>query len=60
MWNYTKDGKYSVKSGYYEIKNWERQTSTCPSSSDHHNKLWDKIWLTNNTPRQKTLVWKIL
>jgi len=42
--NRTKDGIYSVKSGYYSLKEWDRNRNDDPSNHFSNMKLWDKVW----------------
>jgi hypothetical protein len=44
-WIGTKDGFYSVKSGYYAIRDWVEHASSHSTSSQHSSKSkWKKLW----------------
>jgi hypothetical protein len=60
MWRYTKEGNYTVKSGYNTIKTWEASEKQGPSNVNNTNRLWKKIWSLKTIPRHQTLLWRIL
>jgi hypothetical protein len=60
-WYGTKDGNYSVKSGYHAIMEWNDYDTTAATSS--HNDMetrWKKIWSLAVPPKQTHLIWRIL
>jgi hypothetical protein len=61
MWPYTKDGSYTVKSGYNIIKLWQDNTnSAATSTTTHYNKMWKALWSLHTIPRHKVPLWKII
>jgi hypothetical protein len=60
-WQGTKDGIYSVKSGYQAIMEWQNNNQT-QSSSTHNedNPKWKKLWKLFVPPKQLHLIWRIL
>jgi len=59
-WMGTKDGAYTVKSGYYSIKEWKKDQTEGTSNPDELNSFWNKIWKVRAPPRQQMLIWRIL
>lgn len=60
IWPYTKDGGYSVKSRYAEIKKKEMNFLDCPSTSDNSSQgLWKRIWSIKVPQKIKMFMWKI-
>lgn len=60
-WQGTKDGNYSVKSGYQAIIDWQNSSQNQPSSSHHEdNPRWKKFWKLDVPPKQLHLIWRIL
>jgi hypothetical protein len=60
-WYGTKDGNYSVKSGYHAIMEWNDYDTTAATSS--HNDMetrWKKLWSLAVPPKQTHLIWRIL
>jgi hypothetical protein len=61
MWTYTKEGAYSVKSGYNIIKAWQDTANPAPTSTNnHHTKMWKTLWSLHTIPRHKVLLWRII
>lgn len=61
VWASSQDGNYSVKTGYYAVKNWEDQSKHNPSrSSTQSDNLSQNLWNFNIPPKQIHLVWRIL
>jgi hypothetical protein len=60
-WYGTKDGNYTVQSGYHSIIGW-RDSSTTNATSSHNNinTKWKKIWSLDVPPKQNHLTWRIL
>lgn len=60
-WKFTKDGTYSVKSGYWLAKRAKDVISSKPSSSSpNNNELWKWPWKLNIQPRTKIFLWRCL
>lgn len=57
-WVATKNGDYTVRTGYYMIKNWQKDQSVGVSEQDCE--YWAKIWKVQATPRQQFLIWRIV
>lgn len=60
MWGGTKDGRYTVRSRYHKIKEWETQKENEAQPSLMDSEIWKKIWNLAIPPKQVVLVWKIL
>jgi hypothetical protein len=60
-WQGTRDGEYSVKSGYQAIINWQHSIRN-HSSSNHldDNPRWKKLWKLFVPPKQIHFIWRIL
>jgi ribonuclease HI len=60
-WPLTKDGNYTVKSGYQAIQDW-KEGSRGPSTSvtNNNNLFWQKLWKLKIPPKHITLLWRIL
>ncbi|KAK7251071.1 hypothetical protein RIF29_33950 [Crotalaria pallida] len=56
IWSATRDGVYSVRSGYHTLMS--NHDAIQPSSSSTVDTLWQKIWKINAHPRCKDLVWR--
>lgn len=60
-WPYTKDGNYSVKTGYHvafnDLRGTDRASSSCPKSQ---NVIWRVIWNAKVQPKIKHFIWRIL
>jgi hypothetical protein len=60
-WHGTKDGNYSVKSGYHAIMEWnESDTATSTSSHNDAETRWKKLWSLAVPPKQTHLMWRTL
>jgi hypothetical protein len=60
-WPKTKDGIYTVKSGYQAIYEWKNE-SINPSTGHNNdpNPIWQKIWKLKIPPKYNTLIWRLL
>jgi hypothetical protein len=60
-WPLTKDGNYTVKSGYQAIQDW-KEGSKGPSTSNNlnTNPVWKKLWNLKIPPKHANLLWRIL
>jgi hypothetical protein len=60
-WQGTKDGIYSVKSGYQAVIEWQDSQDTRPSSSNMgESNRWKKLWKLHVPPKQTHFLWRIL
>jgi hypothetical protein len=59
MWPHTKDGYYTVKSGYNLLKLWHDADST-GTTSNAQGVIWKKLWNLHTIPRHKALLWRII
>jgi hypothetical protein len=61
-WQGTKDGHYTVRSGYNAQIEWAKtqrdQAQTSNSLEDNH--MWDKLWKIEAPPKQLHLLWRVL
>ncbi|KAL4273863.1 hypothetical protein GQ457_13G003900 [Hibiscus cannabinus] len=60
IWPYSKNGEYSVKSGYH-LSFSSKQVPPLTSSSNDVNSdqdLWDSIWSINTPPKIRAFIWK--
>jgi hypothetical protein len=60
MWPHTKDGHYSVKSGYNLLCQWHNATLPGSALINNQDKTWKKLWSLNTIPRHKVLLWRII
>jgi hypothetical protein len=61
MWPHTKEGSYTVKSGYNMIKLWQDNANLASTSANSlNNKLWKTLWSLHTIPRHKVLLWRIM
>lgn len=60
MWLHTKDGNYSVKSGYNLIREWVQNKEQGTSNTVSMQKLWKTVWSLNTIPRHKDFLWRVL
>lgn len=60
IWHYTKNGVYSVKSGYYTAREIEsKNINSSPSSSfQPPPSLWKLLWNLNISPKVKHFWWR--
>lgn len=56
-WIFTKDGQYTVKSGYHQL--FKPNAESSPDNS-HINALWKHIWAFNIPPKIKHFWWRVL
>ncbi|XP_021857984.2 uncharacterized protein [Spinacia oleracea] len=54
QWEYTKNGKYTFKSGYWHIQS---KTNAPPLGTD---KFWANMWRSSLLPRWKHFIWKLI
>jgi ribonuclease HI len=60
-WAYTKDGSYSVKSGYQAISDWKNQEQTYAGSNyNDMDSVWKHLWKLKIPPKHAHLTWRIL
>jgi hypothetical protein len=61
-WQGTKDGNYTVRSGYHALMDWNyaKKNQTKPSSNSARHTNWKKLWQLNNPPKHLHLIWRIL
>jgi ribonuclease HI len=60
-WPMTKDGSYTVRSGYQAILDWKDMASSDANGSAHsQNPIWKKLWSLKIPPKYTTLMWRIL
>jgi hypothetical protein len=57
---HSKEGNYTVKSGYNLLKHWQKSTSPNSSSYNSQNNIWKKLWNLHTIPRHKMLLWRII
>jgi hypothetical protein len=60
MWPHTKQGSYTVKSGYNLLAQWHNMDSPSSTSTANNNKFWKKLWSLPTIPRHKALIWRII
>lgn len=60
MWNHTKDGCYTVRSGYNAIYQWQKEESTEPTTTNCYSTVWKRLWAIQAIPRHQTFLWRIL
>ncbi|MCI09152.1 retrotransposon unclassified-like protein, partial [Trifolium medium] len=60
MWPHTKDGLYSVKSGYNLLRHWQNSSNPSSTSSNNYNHIWKKLWNLQTIPRHRVLLWRII
>ncbi|MCH81038.1 putative ribonuclease H protein [Trifolium medium] len=60
-WPKTKDGVYTVKSGYQAVQEWRRKEQD-PSTSIpmENNPIWTNLWQQKIPPKYTHLIWRIL
>jgi hypothetical protein len=59
-WPNTKDGVYTVKSGYHTLQDWKGKSSD-PSTSNpiDSNPIWENIWQQQIPPKMNQPTWRI-
>ncbi|XP_045797986.1 uncharacterized protein LOC123892217 [Trifolium pratense] len=60
MWPHTKEGIYSVKSGYNLLRSWKNAETPGSTHSDPNYKVWKRLWTLPTIPRHKVLLWRII
>ncbi|KAH6786600.1 hypothetical protein C2S52_006152 [Perilla frutescens var. hirtella] len=60
MWNFSRDGNYTVKSGYWVMKSIKDSLKSKPSSSLHNSDCWMWFWKLNIPPKIKMFVWRCM
>ncbi|XP_058222364.1 uncharacterized protein LOC131332256 [Rhododendron vialii] len=62
IWSQTRNGKYTVKSGYAQaFKPKSRGKSQRPfSSRSLPNKFWTKLWATPTIPKVRNFIWRVI
>jgi hypothetical protein len=60
MWPHTKDGEYSVKSGYNLLCQWNNAMLPSSAHLNNQDKAWKILWSLNIIPRHKVLLWRII
>ncbi|KAK2419793.1 hypothetical protein QL285_030613 [Trifolium repens] len=59
-WPSTKDGNYSVKSGYHALINWDSNGSNqAGSTTQNSDPIWKHLWKQRIPPKQTNLLWRI-
>jgi hypothetical protein len=60
-WSGTKDGIYSVKSGYQAVMDWKTQHQN-QAASNYYDKEpgWKHLWKLKIPPKHANLIWRIL
>jgi hypothetical protein len=60
-WTNSKDGIYSVKSGYHTILDWkEIDKSQAGSNFNQKDPTWFSLWKLKLPPKYTHLIWRIL
>jgi hypothetical protein len=59
-WPHSKEGTYSVKSGYNLLKHWSDSEHPSPANTSNQQEHWKKLWNLNTIPRHKALLWRII
>jgi hypothetical protein len=60
MWPHTKEGTYTVKSGYNLLKQWHTTERPGSTTYNNTNPTWKKLWSLHTIPRHKALLWRII
>jgi hypothetical protein len=60
MWPHSKNGIYSVKTGYNILKHWKDTEEPSSTHGNPNNTLWKKLWMLHTVPRHKMLLWRIM
>ncbi|XP_057423561.1 uncharacterized protein LOC130717370 [Lotus japonicus] len=58
IWKDNRDGQYSVKSGYKQLRCIQNIQQTTGPSHSNGSKLWQQIWAMKSLPRCKELIWR--
>ncbi|KAL6225204.1 hypothetical protein ACLB2K_004055 [Fragaria x ananassa] len=62
IWPATKNGNYSVRSGYHFFHSQNLKPSSTHAHSSHRvdSSVWNTIWKLNVTPKVKNFMWRIM
>ncbi|MCI01383.1 putative ribonuclease H protein, partial [Trifolium medium] len=60
MWPHTKDGLYSVKSGYNLLRHWQESDNPSSANPNPYSQVWKKLWNLQTIPRHKVIIWRII
>jgi hypothetical protein len=60
MWPHSKQGTYTVKSGYNLLNQWKEAERPGSANGNAHNELWKKLWTLHTVPRHKVFLWRVL
>ncbi|KAH6763321.1 hypothetical protein C2S52_020754 [Perilla frutescens var. hirtella] len=60
MWNHTKSGTYSVRSGYWVAMSLKDASTSKASSSSYNSTDWRWFWKLSIPPRIKIFIWKCM
>jgi hypothetical protein len=60
MWPHSKDGTYTVKTGYNLLKLWQEAERPNTTLNTMNNTLLKNLWTLLTIPRHKMLLWRIL
>jgi hypothetical protein len=60
MWPHSKDGSYTVKTGYNLLKHWADVARPCSTNPNTQSNHWKKLWSLNTIPRHKALLWRVI
>lgn len=57
MWPFSKDGKYTVRSGHHSLQPTQNEVS---SSTNAVDPIWATLWKAKMHPRCKELIWRAI
>jgi hypothetical protein len=60
MWPHSKDGDYSVKSGYNLLCQWFNDSLPGSAHNNSQDKIWKRLWSLNTILRHKVLLWRTI
>lgn len=60
VWGACSDGRFTVKSAYRMIKEWESREVAGSSSVPQSSQVWRKLWNLSTPPRVACFTWKFL
>lgn len=60
VWGACSDGRFTVKSAYRMIKEWESREAASSSSVPQTSQVWRKLWKLYIPPRVAHFSWRIL
>lgn len=55
----SKDGMYTVKSGYHSIMEWKNRQKEESSNKEVEKEVWKKVWTSNVLPRKQFILWRL-